>query len=62
MRMPDPAPIDVVRARYPLTPDEDAAALQAHADHLAALHERLRPEQIRDVEPAMIFDARSERE
>lgn len=56
--MPDPTSIDQVRARYPDTPDEDASALQEHADHLASLHRSVRMDLIDGVEPAMTFDPR----
>lgn len=59
--MPESTPIDVVRARYPLTPDEDTAGLQAQAEQLATLRGRLNTERIREVEPAMTFDPRSGR-
>lgn len=57
--VPDPRPLDVVRARFPLTPDGDAAGLQAHAEHLDALHQRLNAEHLRGAEPAMTFDPRN---
>ena len=55
----EPAPLqmlDRVRARFPLTPDVDADALRAHAEHLTALRSALDPGRWLDVEPAMTFD------
>lgn len=56
--MPDPTPIDRVRDRYPETPDEDASALQEHAEHLVSLRRSVRTSQLQWVEPAMTFDPR----
>ena len=39
--MPEPSPLDVVRSRFPRTPDADADALLAHAEHLARLRDSL---------------------
>lgn len=67
--MPDPTPrpvsadapraLDLVRARFPRTPDEDAAALAAHAEHLAALRERADLAALRGHESALTFDPRN---
>lgn len=56
--MPDPAPMDVVRSRYPLAPAEDEAGLREYAEHLGALRDRLRIEDLQGIEIAVTFDAR----
>ena len=48
--------LDRVRARYPLTPGEDADGLHAHAEQLAAQRSALDPSRWREAEPAMTFD------
>ncbi|GAA1306311.1 hypothetical protein [Brachybacterium tyrofermentans] len=56
--MPEPTPLDVVRSRFPRTPDADAPALRAHAGHLARLRDRLPEDGLRGTEPATTFDPR----
>ena len=58
--MSDPAPIDVVRARFPLTPDQDRAELEDHADHHGRLRSSLRTEDLRGTEIAVTFDPRTQ--
>ncbi|APX33927.1 hypothetical protein BH708_15770 [Brachybacterium sp. P6-10-X1] len=54
-----PRPLDVVRARFPRTPDEDGAGLAAHAERLAALRERVDLTALRGQDPALTFDPRN---
>lgn len=56
--MSDPAPIDVVRSRYPMAPDEDQAELQDYAEHLGHLRRALRTEALRGTGMAVTFDPR----
>lgn len=56
--MPEPTPLDVVRARFPNTPEADEPALRAHAEHLARLRDRLHVDGLLDIEPATTFDPR----
>lgn len=56
--MPDIAPIEVVRSRFPSTPADDAAELQKHAQHLGRLRDRLRVEDLHGLEIAVTFDPR----
>lgn len=54
--MPDTSPIDVVRSRFPLAPDDEAAELQKHAEHLGRLRDQLRGEDLHGLEIALTFD------
>ena len=56
--MSDPAPMDVVRARFPLTPDQDQDELRAHAEHLERLRRSLRAEELSGAGIAVTFDPR----
>lgn len=63
----EPAPtgparaLDMVRARFPRTPDDDGAGLREHAEHLAALRARVDLSALRGRESAVTFDPRSGR-
>lgn len=56
--MPDIAPIDVVRRRFPSAPDDDVAELQKHAEYLGRLRDRLRVKDLHGLEIAVTFDPR----
>lgn len=56
--MPEPAPIDLARSRFPRTPDEDRDELQDYAEHLDRLRRAVRGEKLRGVEIAVTFDPR----
>ncbi|HET7414082.1 MAG TPA: hypothetical protein VFI97_00080 [Arthrobacter sp.] len=53
--MSDTPAIDVVRSRYSKAPDQDAADLQAFAEHLERLRQRVRAEDIHSTEVAVTF-------
>lgn len=57
--MADHPPIDTVRTRYPLTPEEHAEALQGQAALLARLRATVRTDELQDVEIATTFDPRA---
>ncbi|WP_193106064.1 hypothetical protein [Brachybacterium sp. FME24] len=57
--MSDPTPLEMVRARFPLAPDQDEAGLRAQAEHLADLRRHVDRERLRDAQPAMTFDPRN---
>lgn len=53
-----PTPIDLVRARFPDTPEEDAAPLAAQATLLAELRAPVDPSLLDGADPALVFDPR----
>lgn len=54
-----PRALDLVRARFPRTPDQDAPGLAAHAEHLAAGRRQVDLAALRGRESALTFDPRS---
>ncbi|GAA1488173.1 hypothetical protein [Brachybacterium sacelli] len=50
--------LDLVRARFPRTPEEDETGLREHAAHLAALRAKVDAAPLRGREAAMTFDPR----
>lgn len=56
--MADPAPMQVVRSRFPLAPAGDESELRDYAAYLASLRGRLHVEDLANVEVVVTFDAR----
>ncbi|GAA1486632.1 hypothetical protein [Brachybacterium fresconis] len=54
-----PRTLDLVRARFPHTPDQDASGLAAHAERLAALRRRVDLAALRGRQSALTFDPRN---
>ncbi len=56
--MPEPAPLDVVRSRFPHAASSDEAELQTYAQYLNSLRGRVLKQDLHRVEVAVTFDPR----